>query len=133
MLLSLYFLLELVGTDLGDDQVQETPTHEPRYLDTISANALLRTRFYATERIATFHQQGVLQASSIPFYDISAQTVQRLIQAWMMAPSPVWSILNGNLREKFIEPFETQLEALGAHLRQSITTGSHCSYAPVLR
>ena len=108
-LLSFFYLLDLsceTFTDKG-------------YLDRVSGVGFLRSRFYATESIANLHQQTVLQASAIPYYECSAMTLQKLFRAWMRHPSPLYSILDGNLTDRFIEPFRTHLEALGVEIRLS--------------
>lgn len=87
------------------------------FLDRVSANGFLFSRFYATDRIASFHQQTVLQASAVPSYEISAMTTQKLVQLWIGTPTPFLSILNGNLQEKLIAPFAARLAELGTEVR----------------
>ncbi len=106
MLLSFYFLLDLVAE----------PFSNRYFLDRVSANGFLRSRFYANERISMLQHQSVLQASSIPYYELSAMTLQKLFKAWMKVPAPVYSILNGNLQERFIEPFERHLVEKGVEI-----------------
>lgn len=100
-LLSYYFVLELAAEPMSDRG----------FLDRVSATGLLRSRFYATERMASFQHQTVLQAAAVPYHEVSAQTLQRMFGAWLQRPSPVYSILNGSLQERFIEPFEAYLLA----------------------
>jgi hypothetical protein len=101
--LSYYFLLDLAAMSFS----------KRSFLDRISANGFLHGRPYATERIAMLHHQSALQGSAIPYYEISAMTMQKLVRAWFKTPSPLVSILNGNLQEKFIEPFARELKARG--------------------
>ncbi len=87
------------------------------FLDRVSSSGFLRSRFYATERMAVFHQQTLLQQSAIPDYEISAMTTQKLAQAALATLTPIFSIMNGTLQEKFIQPFEQHLRDLGAEIR----------------
>lgn len=87
------------------------------FLDRISANGFLHSRFYNTEALASFHQQQALQATSVPSYQISAMTMHLVINKWLRYPSPFLSILNGNLQTVFIAPFEQRLRELGTDMR----------------
>jgi uncharacterized protein with NAD-binding domain and iron-sulfur cluster len=95
-LLNFYFILDLCSQSFENR----------KFLDKVSVNGFLRSRRYATENLATYNHQTVLQASSIPSYDLSAKTLQKLAQCWIKERSPLVSILNGNLQDKFISPFE---------------------------
>ncbi|ETW93102.1 MAG: hypothetical protein ETSY1_40695 [Candidatus Entotheonella factor] len=106
-LLSYYYYVDLTCT----------PLRRTGLLDRISANGFLRSRFYATEGVSDFNQQRVLQASSIPVYEMSAMALQKVITLWAANPKPFLSILNGNLQERFIAPFQRDLEALGVDIR----------------
>jgi uncharacterized protein with NAD-binding domain and iron-sulfur cluster len=147
-------------------------------LDRVSANGFFRSRSYATEGLATFHSDSILQATSVPTYQISAMTLRKatnfwfaedlsqwewipslssdmqqwaslllssLQKGWLLErqdeggyfqrrlvprryklqpllpfpespesrlPHKVYSVLNGSLQEKFIEPFKTHLRKL---------------------
>ncbi len=87
------------------------------FLDRISANGFLHSRFYNTEALASFHQQQALQATSVPSYQISAMTMHLVINKWLRYPSPFLSILNGNLQTVFIDPFEQRLRELGTDIQ----------------
>jgi uncharacterized protein with NAD-binding domain and iron-sulfur cluster len=101
------------------------------FLDRISVNGFLRSRYYRTEDIATFEQQTVLQAGAIPSYELSAMTMQNQLRYWITTPSPMFSILNGNLHGRFIGPFEAHLRRLGATIQlnrrvvQLVMSGDH--------
>src|SRR5262249_3064712 len=71
---------------------------ERAYLDRISGSGFLRSRFYATDQIAAYHHQTVLQASAIPDFEFSAMTFQKVIRAWMSNPSPLYSVLDRDLQ-----------------------------------
>lgn len=106
-ILSFYFMLDLICE----------PFKMRGFLDRVSSNGLLRSRFYGSETIATLHQDTCLQASAIPNYEISAMTTRRLGMCWLRMPVPIFSILNGNLHEKFIRPFEKYIRSLGAEVQ----------------
>lgn len=86
------------------------------YLDRVSANGYLRSRMYATEGVAAAHESFVLQAASIPNYEISAMTAKRVTESWFRTPSPIFSILDGSLQQSFIEPFQRALEDSGVKI-----------------
>lgn len=98
-ILSFFFLLELAAQ----------PFSRRAYLDRVSAAGFLRSRFYALDSIARLHHQGSLQASSIPYYEISAMSMQKMVRGWLRKPAPFVSILNDNLQAAFIEPFRRVL------------------------
>jgi uncharacterized protein with NAD-binding domain and iron-sulfur cluster len=106
----------LLATFFGLDLASQSFSRRG-YLDLVSANGFLRSRFYATERIATMQQQTILQASGIPNYEIAAMTVQKLVQCGLGTPAPMLSILNGNLQDTFIRPFEQLLRKRGAEIQ----------------
>lgn len=113
-ILSYYFLMDLAAE----------PLSSAAFLDRISASGLLRSRFYATEAIALQHHQNALQGSAIPYHDISAKTMQKLVRAWFRTPVPFASILNGNLQHKFIDPFEEDIRSLGVRVFKSCDADS---------
>lgn len=101
-----YYALDLSGA----------PFRHRGFLDRVSANGFLRSRAYATEGVAAAHQAFVLQAVSTPNYEISAMTAKRVTESWFRVPSPIFSILDGNLQETFIEPFRRAVEAEGVRV-----------------
>ena len=84
-----------------------------RFLDRTSANGFLRGRAYVTDWVAEYQQQTVLQASSIPSYEVSAMTIKNVIDRWTHSPSPLLSFFDGNLQDTFIEPFHRRILELG--------------------
>lgn len=66
---------------------------ERSFLDRITANAFFRSRFYATEALAGFHMQTILQATSVPTYQISAMTLRKVMSFWMAEDVGKWSWL----------------------------------------
>lgn len=93
------------------------PFKSRRFLDQVSVTGFIRSRWYRSDIIAEFHQQTVLQASSIPSYDLSAMTMKHLVQHWCGKLNPLFRILNGNLQEKFIEPLEKQIRSKNCEIR----------------
>ena len=100
--LASYYALDLSSTSFS----------RRSYLDRVSANGYLRSRPYATEGVAAAHEAFVLQASSIPNYEISAMTAKRITESWFRVRAPIFSILDGSLQETFIQPFQEKLRAL---------------------
>jgi glycine/D-amino acid oxidase-like deaminating enzyme len=107
LLMTFYFVTELAAESFN----------RRWFLDRVSVNGFLRSRPYATEGMATFQQQTVLQASSIPNYELSAMASQKIARAWMATRAPLFSILDSNLDETFIQPFAQLLRGLGADIR----------------
>lgn len=89
------------------------------FLDRVSVSGFFRSRFYRHEAIANFHQQTVLQASAIPFYELSAMTMQKIVKAFMGTPSPMLSMFDDDLQTAFIEPFRARLVELGVKISTS--------------
>jgi len=106
-ILASYFALDLASTSFD----------QRSYLDRVSANGFLRSRLYATEGVADAHHHFVLQAASIPNYEISAMTAKRITASWFRVPNPIFSILDGDLQRTFIDPFASALEKLGVEVR----------------
>jgi phytoene dehydrogenase-like protein len=105
--LASYFALDLASTSFN----------QRSYLDRVSANGFLRSRLYATDGVAKAHHHFVLQAASIPNYEMSAMTAKRITASWFRVPTPIFSILDGDLQTRFIDPFARCLEKLGVETR----------------
>ncbi len=93
------------------------PDRSRGFLDQLSVAGFIHSRWYKSKTIADFHQQTVLQASSIPSYDLSAMTMKHLVNNWSACLNPLFRILNGNLQEKFITPFEQHIRDKGGEIR----------------
>jgi hypothetical protein len=91
------------------------------FLDRVSANGFLQGRSYVTEKVAQLQQQTVLQASSIPSYEVSAMTIKLVIDYWVRNPKPFYSFLNDSLQETFIRPFESYILNLAERNGAKIT------------
>ena len=88
------------------------------FLDRVSVNGFLRSRFYTSDVIAEYHHQTVIQASAIPTYELSAMTLKNLVLNWAPRPEPIFRIMNGNLQEKFIAPLEKHIRNIGVDIQQ---------------
>lgn len=91
--------------------------NEGRRLDQLSITGFLRSRFYGTERIANVYQDLMLKAISVPSHFVSAMTTKKVIMFWGNKPLPMHCILNGNLQERFIDPFADKLVKHDVKLR----------------
>jgi predicted NAD/FAD-dependent oxidoreductase len=89
------------------------------FLDQISVNGFVRSRFYRTEQLALAHQEFILKGLSVPSYDLSAMTLRNIIRLWLRYPKPMYRILDGNMQERFIEPLADRLCMLGCSIRTS--------------
>ncbi|HXK26400.1 MAG TPA: FAD-dependent oxidoreductase [Myxococcota bacterium] len=107
-ILASYFALDLSSTSFN----------QRSFLDRVSANGFLRSRLYATEGVAEAHHHFVLQAASIPNYEISAMTAKRITASWFRIPNPIFSILDGDLQRTFIDPFTRSLEKHGVEVQR---------------
>lgn len=115
-ILAAYFALDLASA----------PFSHRRFLDRVSANGFLRSRPYGTERVAETHHHFVLQASSIPNYEISAMTARRITAAWFKTPAPIFSIFDGDLQRRFIDPFARDVAARGVEIRTGTRVARLC-------
>ncbi len=109
-LLSYFALLELACE----------PFSHRSFLDRVSASGFLRSRPYATDSIAAYHHQSVLQASAVPDSEFSAMTLQKVIRLWMWHPSPLYSVLNTDLQDGFITPFKRRLCMRGVSIHTDL-------------
>jgi len=93
------------------------------FLDRISAMGLLRSKWYATEALATFNQENLLKAVAVPAYELSAYTGRLVGVLFASNPVPFMSFLRGDLQTTWIEPFGARLRAMGAtiHLGRRVT------------
>jgi hypothetical protein len=114
-----YFLLDLCSQPT-ERQTFSGQRHRG-FLDRVSVHGFLQSRWYAMKKLASFHAQMILQAQSIPYYEISAMTVQKLMHHWLRERRPLLSFLNGNLQDKFISPLEKRLRDLGVDVQYKKT------------
>lgn len=102
-LLVFYFLIDMFGEHLS----------RRWHLDRISAMGLLRSKWYATQALASFNQENLLKAVAVPAYELSAYTSRLVGLNWASNPRPFLSLLRGNLQEAWIEPWAARLRAMG--------------------
>ncbi|MFV1997511.1 MAG: FAD-dependent oxidoreductase [Acidiferrobacterales bacterium] len=87
------------------------------FLDRISRTGLLRSRWYANDRIAELEGESTLKASAIPAYEMSAMTAKLVTGYWLKNRSPFLSILNQNLQTAFVEPILELVKKAGVEVR----------------
>lgn len=73
------------------------PFHKRVSLDRLSAYGFFSSRFYATEAFAVFHSDALLQAASIPNYQISAMTLRKATNLWLAEDLSHWAWLPSSL------------------------------------
>jgi uncharacterized protein with NAD-binding domain and iron-sulfur cluster len=106
-IVALYFSLDLAAQ----------PFRQRRFLDQDSVAGFLRSRFYRSDAIATFQQYAILQAGAIPSEAMSAMTMQNVLRHWSASSTPIFFMLDGDLQEKLVAPFESRLRSLGVEIR----------------
>lgn len=87
------------------------------FLDQITVNGFVRSRFYRTEQVALEHQQLTLKSVAVPSYFISAMTVRNVMRFWARSPRPLYRIFNGNLEQKLVAPLARRLRDHGVDIR----------------
>lgn len=87
------------------------------YLDRITVNAFVRSRFYRTEWLAKRLGADILRATSITSYLVSAMTVRNVFRYWIRYPAPMTSIFDRDLQTGLIQPLAERLVALGVEIR----------------
>ncbi len=92
------------------------------YLDQITINGFVRSRFYRTQAVALQFQDLMLKGISCPAYEVSAMTMRNVLRYWARYPLPMYRILKGDLQQWFIDPFQRKLESLGCtiHLHHAL-------------
>jgi uncharacterized protein with NAD-binding domain and iron-sulfur cluster len=109
-MLATYYTLDLASQYFGSAS----------YLDRVSANGFLRSRWYATDELARLNYHFVLQASSIPHHEVSAMTLRKVAAAWHAVREPMFSILPGDLQQVFINPLHERLVARGVDVQTGV-------------
>ena len=104
-------LLYYFGIDL-----MATPLSEKAFLDQITVNGFIRSRFYRTEALAEQCQDLILKGISTPSYVASAMTMRTVLQNWAKYPEPMCRVLNNNLQTAWIEPLAERLHSLGCKI-----------------
>ncbi len=101
-------LLYYFGLDL-----MSTPLRQKAFLDQITVNGFIRSRFYRTESLAEQCQDLILKGISTPSYFASAMTMRTVLNYWARYPVPMCRIANASLEEAWIRPIAEALRSLG--------------------
>jgi uncharacterized protein with NAD-binding domain and iron-sulfur cluster len=105
------------------------------WLDRMSLNEFIRSRPYGLDAVAEGAQALVLKSIATSTSHLSALTKHTVDQCWLRYRVPMYSILNGNLQERFIEPYARSLIDLGCQIRlgrqihELVFTGTRISEA----
>jgi protoporphyrinogen oxidase len=83
------------------------------FLDRISRTGLLRSRWYASDDIASLEGESTLKASAVPAYEMSAMTARLVTGYWLRNRKPFLSILKSDMQNALIEPLVAKLENEG--------------------
>lgn len=86
------------------------------FLDRISRTGLLRSRWYASNRIANLEGESTLKASAVPAYEMSAMTAKLVTGYWLRNRVPFLSILKDDMQHAFIEPLLQRVTSEGVSI-----------------
>jgi len=81
------------------------------FLDRISRTGLLRSRWYASNDIASLEGESTLKASAVPAYEMSAMTARLVTGYWLKNRRPFLSILRDDMQQAFIQPLLDKLQS----------------------
>lgn len=119
--LALYYFFVLSAAATKMTREQRAPTKGARErnaaLDRISRIGLLRDKWFGLPEIADLDHEHTMKASAIPAYEVSAYTIQVLTRHWLEHLEPWVSMLEGDLDQNFIRPFQAHLERVGVDIR----------------
>jgi uncharacterized protein with NAD-binding domain and iron-sulfur cluster len=85
-------------------------------LDEISLGEFIRSRPYGFDAVEEAAEALVLKSIAISTSRMSALTKRTIVESWLRYRNPMYSILDTNLQQAFIEPFEAQLRRLGCRI-----------------
>src|SRR5207302_1075704 len=105
-LLYFYFVCDLASEPLSNMRV----------LDRVSRLGLMRSRWYMTEKIPELEEEHILKASAVPLYEMSGGTAKILSELWLRNREPFLSILPGELRTTFIQPYARRVHDSGVEI-----------------
>jgi hypothetical protein len=111
MFLWYYSLLDLISQ----------PSREGELLGRNSVNGFMASRFYATNRSASLHQEILTKAFAVPSYMTSAPSYKNFIKFGFRHPHPLLWILKGNVYEKLICPIESKLISYGCNILKGVS------------
>jgi uncharacterized protein with NAD-binding domain and iron-sulfur cluster len=109
---SVQFLTLYASLDLASQHFKKRAI-----LDRISVTGFLRSRWYRTEDVADLQNQHILQASSIPSYQIGAMTARKVLASYYKCGSPFHSVLDNDLQTTVIGPLHRKLKDSGVEIR----------------
>lgn len=92
------------------------PYSRRAFLDQISVNGFVRSKFYRTESVSQQYQDLLLKFVSVPSYKVSAMTVQKMLRYWVKNAVPMSRVLLGDMHTTFIAPWEARLRELGCEI-----------------
>ena len=81
------------------------PFRRRAFLDQISVNGFVRSRFYRTEAVSKQYQDLLLKFVSVPSYKVSAMTVKNMLDFWVANGVPMHRVLVGDMQTTFIDPW----------------------------
>src|SRR5581483_1866727 len=80
-----------------------------RYLDTISVNGFMSSRWYATDDSAQFHEYLLVKAFAVPTYFSSAEGYGKYLEYTAADTGPMLYVLKGDTFHKLFEKIEAHL------------------------
>lgn len=116
MMLYEYSILDLLSDDSLDTETSK------EFLNRVSVNGFMRSRHYASDVAALLHQELLLKVFAVPSYRTSARSYQTYLRHTAAFPpgrpigpnssdlSPSFWSMNGNVHERFWDPFMRKLE-----------------------
>jgi flavin-dependent amine oxidoreductase/putative NAD(P)-binding protein len=106
MFLYMYSVVDLLGTQMGQD----------RYQDLISVNAFASSKLYATEASVGMYDEYLAKTFAIASYLTSAKTFQTFLEYGANCPSPLYWALTGDSFNAFLHPLELELRRRGVKI-----------------
>jgi len=116
MMLYEYSILDLLSDDSLDNETSK------EFLNRVSVNGFMRSKPYASDVAALLHQELLLKVFAVPSYRTSARSYQTYLRHTAAFPpgrpigphgadlSPSFWSMNGNVHERFWDPFMRKLE-----------------------
>jgi hypothetical protein len=99
MYLFLYSYIDLLASPLLRDS----------YRNIVSVNEFMRSRLYSTERSVGMHDNVLLKAFGVPSFDTAARSYRKYVKFSAVEPTPMFSIMRGNVRDNFWSQLEKTL------------------------
>lgn len=93
------------------------PVRRRAALDQVTVDGFVRGKFYGIDGVVDGLQDTVSRASAIESFEMSSMTVRNVMRFWFRYHDPWFRVLNGNLQEKFIAPFEESIKSIGCTVK----------------